>query len=174
MVCMVDVVRSSASNTTANGFPVNASVLNTSTSWNGLFISDSPSGGEMVGSTLFSRFDATRYRRPSRAAAVSRGSSMRRTASSTASLQHRDATAAVLNSARLNEEAPHDSRAASPIRLNRRCAAAGEVISRRSYLTRISVVSNPAAAAWPSVDTIPPDTKATTIHLLISTLRRYR
>src|SRR5258708_18017309 len=46
MVCMVDVVRSSASNTTANGFPVNASVLNTSTSWNGLFISDSPTAAK--------------------------------------------------------------------------------------------------------------------------------
>src|SRR5882724_3628020 len=40
---------------------------------------------------------------------------MRRTASSTASLQHRDTKVAVLNSARLNGEAPHDSRAASPI-----------------------------------------------------------
>src|SRR5258706_12865561 len=99
---------------------------------------------------------------------------MRRRASPTASLQQRDTKLAVLNSARLNEEAPHDSRAASPIRLNRRRAAAGEVSSRRSYRTRISVVSDPLAVAWPSVDTNPPKTKATTIHLLILTLRRYR
>src|SRR5260221_1424579 len=88
---------------------------------------------------------------------------MRRTASSTASLQHRDITVAVLSSARLNEEAPHDSRAASPIRLNRLRAAAGEVSSRRSYRTRISVVSNPVGAAWPSVDAMPANRNDNTI-----------
>src|SRR5258706_14525425 len=88
-----------------------------------------------------------RYRRPARAAAVSRGSSMRRTASSTASLQHRDTKVAVLISARLNEEAPHDSRAASPIRLNRRRAAAGGVSSPRLYSTRPSVGFQPSSLA---------------------------
>src|SRR5258708_27514319 len=94
---------------------------------------------------------------------------MRRTASSTAFLQHRDTTVAVLNSARLNEEAPHDSRAASPIRLNRRRAVAGEVSSPRSYRTRVSVVFHPFSPAFPSLYIIPPHTKTNTIPLPLST-----
>src|SRR5258708_1895734 len=76
---------------------------------------------------------------------------MRRTASSTASLQHRDTIVAVLNSARLNEEAPHDSRAALSIRPNRRREAAGVVSSGCSFRTGFWVVAILAAAAWPSL-----------------------
>src|SRR5882757_9940799 len=87
-------------------------LLNTSTSWNGLFISTLREAAKKSDLIKFQVQCNDGYRRPSRAAAVSRGSSMRRTASSTASLQHRDTTIAVLNSARLNEEAPQRGRPA--------------------------------------------------------------
>jgi len=102
-------------------------VLNTSTSWKDLFISDSRP-------------------RASRAAAVSSGSSMRRTASSTASLQHRDAIVAVLNSAKL-KEAPHDSRAAIADAFKETVGGGGRSAFPRSYRILISAVSIPVAAA---------------------------